>query len=168
MTVINCTLFDFLHRDVLLSVFGGYSNDYVYTVDGIFHRAVAPLCPLCGARMSHNGYNTYCKNGLGSVKIGRCVCPCCEEPYEEDRGFWEKLKADLFGVLDRLFQRMRNHHVSYRAMSEIMELIFPQGKDTIANAFSDSVDKAVIPQLGDVQIVHYDEQHPKRGRTQKF
>jgi hypothetical protein len=49
-----------------------------------------------------------------------------------------------------------------------MGLIYPQGKDTIFNTFADSVEKTVIPPIEDFQIVLYDEQHPKKGRTQKF
>nr|QNO50021.1 hypothetical protein MMAJBCMK_00003 [Methanosarcinales archaeon ANME-2c ERB4] len=49
-----------------------------------------------------------------------------------------------------------------------MELIFPRGKDTIHNDFTNSVESVYIPPIGDIQIVHYDEQHPKMGRTQKF
>jgi len=53
-------------------------------------------------------------------------------------------------------------------MSDIMELIYPQGKDAIFNTFADSVEKTVIQPIEDFQIVLYDEQHPKKGRTQKF
>ncbi|KAF5429571.1 hypothetical protein C5S39_08750 [Candidatus Methanophagaceae archaeon] len=63
---------------------------------------------------------------------------------------------------------MRLHHVSYQGISDILGLIYPQGKDTIFNAFTASVERTVIPPLEDIQIVLYDEQHPKRGRTQKF
>jgi hypothetical protein len=49
-----------------------------------------------------------------------------------------------------------------------MGLIYPQGRDTIFNAFADSVEKTVIPPIEDFQIVLYDEQHPKKGRTQKY
>ncbi|MEA2032021.1 MAG: hypothetical protein U9N41_00345 [Euryarchaeota archaeon] len=45
-----------------------------------------------------------------------------------------------------------------------MELIYPRGKDIIFNAFNDSVEKSVIPPVEDIQIVLYDEQHPKEGR----
>jgi hypothetical protein len=55
---------------------------------------------------------------------------------------------------------------SYRGIASIMDLIFPQGKDTIYNAFTDSVENVVIPPID--EIAHYDEQHPKKGRTQKF
>jgi hypothetical protein len=63
---------------------------------------------------------------------------------------------------------MRLHHVSYQGISDILGLIHPQGKDTIFNAFTASVERTVIPPLEDIQIVLYDEQYPKRGRTQKF
>ena len=50
----------------------------------------------------------------------------------------------------------------------MMKLIFPRGKDTIHNDFTNSVEIAHIPPIEDIKIVHYDEQHPKIGRTQKF
>ncbi|GCC10419.1 hypothetical protein IPdc08_00443 [archaeon] len=40
MITLNCTLFNFLHQDELLSVFGGYAGDFEYTTDGIFRRVV--------------------------------------------------------------------------------------------------------------------------------
>ena len=49
-----------------------------------------------------------------------------------------------------------------------MELIFPRGKDTIHNDFTNSVERAHIPPIKYIQIVHYGEQHPKMSRTQKF
>ena len=78
------------------------------------------------------------------------------------------MKDDFFGVLVQIYQLMRLHHVSYQGTLDILGLIHPQGKDTILNAFTASVERTVIPPLVDIQIVLYDEQHPKRGRTQKF
>ena len=49
-----------------------------------------------------------------------------------------------------------------------MKLIYPCGKDTVMNAFNDSVENTPIPPSKDVHIIHYDEQHPKQGRTQKY
>jgi len=118
--------------------------------------------------MNHNGYNEHCKKGLGSVKIGRYLCPICKEPLEESRSFWEQLKTDFFSVLENIYQRFRIQNVSYQGASAVMELIFPRGKDTIHNDFTNSVETAYIPSIKDIQIVHYDEQHPKIGRTQKF
>jgi len=116
----------------------------------------------------YNGYNTYDKRGLGSVKIGRYICPSCDKTCEEERSFWEKLKGDFFGIIGEIYNLMKLHHVSYQGISDIMGLIYPQGKDTIFNMFADSVEKTVIPPTENIRIVLYDEQHPKKGRTQKF
>ncbi|MBV1768456.1 MAG: ISNCY family transposase, partial [Methanobacterium sp.] len=53
-------------------------------------------------------------------------------------------------------------------ISQVMEHIFPRGKDTILRAFTDSVEETIIPPLEVSHIVHYDEQFPKRGRSQKY
>jgi len=135
------------------TIFGEYSSDYVYTAAGIFRRTVPPLCPKCGTQMNHNGYNTYGKKCLGSVKIGRYICPSCFEPCEEERSFWENLKDDFFGILVLIYHLMRLHHVSYQGTSDILGLIHPQGKDTILNVFTASVERTVIPPLEDIQIV---------------
>jgi hypothetical protein len=153
---------------MLLSIFGSYGNEFEYTPDGIFRRVVPPPCPRCGTRMDHNGYNTYCKQGLGSVKIGRYERPSCKKPCEEERSFWEGLMTEFFEVLDTLYQRLRALHVSYKGISSVMGLIFLRRKDTIYNAFNSLVERAEIPPVEDVIIIHYDEQHPKEGRTQKF
>jgi len=46
-----------------------------------------------------------------------------------------------------------------------MDLIFPRGKDTILNAFNDSVEKTGIPPMEDVYTFHYDEQYHRMSRT---
>ena len=168
MISINTTLSDFKHTGTLIKIFGEYTNDFEYTSYGIFRKIVPPSCPKCNMEMTHNGYNTYCKKGLGSVKIGKYICPLCGKQLEEDRNFWEKLKASFFDLLNMIYQLMRDLHVSYQGISSIMELIFPRGKDTIFNAFCESVEKAAIPLVEDIRIVHYDEQFPKAGRAQKF
>lgn len=168
MVFVNTNILNFPQIEVLHTILGEYPSDFEYTADGIFRRTVPPSCPECGIRMNRNGYNIYTKIGLGSVKIGRYICPSCEETREEERSFWEKLKGEFFDVLDGIYQLMRLHHVSYQGISSIIELIYPRGKDIIFNAFNDSVDKTAIPPVEDIRIVLYDEQHPKRGRTQKY
>ena len=87
---------------------------------------------------------------------------------EEERSFSKKLNDDFFDIISMINKLMRLHHVSYQGMSDIMVLIYPQGRDTLFNAFADSVEKRVIPPAEDIRIVLYDEQHPKKGKTQKF
>jgi hypothetical protein len=41
--------------------------------------------------MNHNGYNEYTKKKLGTIKIGKYECPCCQEHVEEDKSVWEKI-----------------------------------------------------------------------------
>jgi len=101
------------------------------------------------------------KKGLGSVKIGRYICPICEEPLEEARDFWEQLKTDFFDVINSIYQRLRTQNVSYQGASAVMKLIFPRGKDTIHNDFTNSVERTYIPPIEDIKIVHYDEQQPQ-------
>jgi len=168
MVSLNTNLNNFSYWEILRAIFEEYSTDFVYTATGIFRRTVPPVCPECGTQMNYNGYNTYDKRGLGSVKIGRYTCPSCNEKCEEDRNFWEKLKGDFFGIISGIYKLMKLHHVSYQGMSDIMGLIYPQGRDTLFNAFADSVEKTVIPPAENIQIVLYDEQHPKKSRTQKF
>jgi len=96
MVSLNCTLLNFSDKDLFFSIFEGYNNDFEYTADGVFRRTAPPSCSKCGVRMTYNGYNTYCKKGLGSVKIGRYICPFCQESCEEERSFWEKLKGKFF------------------------------------------------------------------------
>nr|AAU82195.1 conserved hypothetical protein [uncultured archaeon GZfos11H11] len=168
MASLDTNLNNFSYCEILLAIFGEYSTDFVYTATGIFRRTVPPVCPECGTQMNYNGYNTYDKRGLGSVKIGRYICPSCNKTCEEERSFWEKLNGDFFGIISGIYNLMKLHHVSYQGMSDIMGLIYPQGKDTIFNTFADSIEKTVIPPIEDFQIVLYDEQHPKKGRTQKF
>jgi len=148
--------------------FGEFSNDLERTADGIFRRAVPPLCPECGVLMNRNGYNTYSKKYLGSIKMGRYLCPCCGKPLEEDRSFWEALKNSFFGVMNVFYQQLRFYNVAYQGISDVMKLVFPRGKTTIYNEFMESVEKTYIPPVEDVLIVHYDEQHLKIGGTQKF
>ena len=79
------------------------------------------------------------------------------------------MKEDFFDIISMINKRMRLHHDSYQGISDILELICPQGKDTIFNDFADSVERTAIPPPAEeIQIILYDEQHPKAGRTQKF
>ena len=49
-----------------------------------------------------------------------------------------------------------------------MDYLIPQSRDTICRDFTDSVASVQLPEDSSIQIVHYDEQHPKAGRSQKY
>lgn len=118
MVSVNTNLNNFSYWDILLAIFGKYSSDFKYTAAGIFRRTMPPACLECDMPMNYNGYNTYGKKGLGSVKIGRYICPSCRESCEEERDFWENLKGEFFGVIDEFCQLMRLHHLSYQGIHD--------------------------------------------------
>lgn len=152
----------------LINTFGVFGNDFEYTSTGIFRRIKAPHCPECNNKTVHNGFNQYTKKRLGIIKIGKYLCKHCGKMLEEQRTAWEKIKTELFDHLGQIYQMLRLNHVSYQAISDIMDLIFSRSKGTVFREFNKIMDDVEIPQLKAAYIVHYDEQFPKEGRCQKF
>ena len=168
MFAIYLNLSNFKNVAGFMNIFNGFDNDFEITSEGVFRLKMAPLCPSCDTQMNHNGHNKYTKKNLGTIKIGKYLCPCCEEPLEEDRSVWEKIKSEFFNQIRKIYRLLRNNHVSYLAISEIMKLIFPQSKGTVFRGFVESMEEVEIPESGKAYIIHYDEQFPKKGRCQKF
>jgi len=168
MVAINSNFSNFNNVSSFMNIFNGFDNDFEITSDGVLRQKNAPPCPFCGTKMNHNGYNEYTKKNLGTIKIGKYECPYCEEPLEEDKSVWKKIKAEFFNQLKKIYRLLRNNNVSYQAISEIMKLIFPQSKGTVFRGFVESMEEVEIPENGKAYIVHYDEQFPKKGRCQKF
>jgi len=168
MVTINLTLNNFSELPILTDLFGRFGNDYEYTTRGIFRRKIPPTCPNCNNPMVHNGYNPYTKQDLGEVNIGRYKCSNCGSTQEEDRSFWENMKTLLFDSFNDFFQLLRYHNVSYDGISAIMDFIYPRSKSTILREFNKEMEKENVLKLENIRIVHYDEQHPKEGRCQKY
>ncbi len=168
MVTITSTLKNISEIPNLLNVFGNFGNDYEYTETGIFRRIKPPQCPECNNTVVHNGFNQYTKKGLGTIKIGKYLCKHCGKMFEEQRTAWENIKTELFSQLGQIYQMLRLNHVSYQAISGIMDLIFSRSKGTVFREFNKMMEAVVVPQLKAVYIVHYDEQFPKEGRCQKF
>ncbi len=168
MVTINSNLNNFFEIPTFLNVFGGFSNEYEYTESQIFRRKNPPQCPNCRNNMTRNGFNPYTKKNLGTIKIGKYHCPQCDTTIEDDRSAWEKIKREFFNQLKRIYRQLRANHVSYKAISDIISLIFPRSKGSVFREFNKAMEDVEIPPLENVLIVHYDEQHPKEGRCQKF
>ena len=118
--------------------------------------------------MSHNGFNTYQKGHLGEANVGKYLCGACGKSTQEDRGFWIKLKANFFEIITEISTRLRLNHVSYEVIESIMNLLYPRDKDTIRNMVQCAIEELEVPPVKDIKFVHYDEQHPKAGRNQKY
>jgi len=168
MTEIQFSLLNFPHREILSTIFNDFSNEFEFTADGVFRRITPPLCPDCGFPMSHNGFNTYRKGHLGEANVGRYLCGTCGKSIEEDRSFWDDLKTGFFSILAEICLRLRLNHASYELIEEIMSFLYPRDKDTIRNMVHSGIDRLEVPPVKDIQFVHYDEQHPKAGRNQKY
>jgi len=168
MVSINLNLNNFSELPTLLDVFGSYDNSYEYTAEGIFRRKTSPFCPECNVPMVHNGYNIYTKKGLGDIKIGRYKCSNCNCTLEENRSFWEGIKSVLFDSLNNFYKLLRLHNVSHDGISAIMDFIYPRSKSTILRDFNKNMEQEEVLRENNVRIVHYDEQHPKEGRCQKY
>ena len=168
MVAIDLNLTNFNNVASFMNIFNGLDNDFEITSDGVLRQKNAPPCPFCGTKMNQNGYNEYTKKNLGTIKIGKYQCPCCDENLEEDKSVWKKIKSEFFNQLKKIYRLLRNNNVSYQAISEIMKLIFPQSKGTVFRGFIESMEEVEIPENGKAYIVHYDEQFPKKGRCQKF
>ena len=113
-----------------------------------------PPCPECGSTMSHNGFNTYRKEYLGAVNVGRYLCGACGKSVEEDRAFWDNLKTGFFDVLTEICLRLKLNHASYELIEEIMSFIYPRDKDTVRIMVQSAIDELEVPPVKDIQFVH--------------
>ncbi|MBC8357341.1 MAG: hypothetical protein H8E54_00125 [Candidatus Aminicenantes bacterium] len=66
-----------------------------------------------------------------------------------------------------LILALRDSDVSWSSISSIMNYIIPCSKDKARYLFNNKIEQFNYPQ-DNYLIVNYDEQHPKRGRTQKY
>lgn len=165
MTEIHLNLNNFSDFGLLFSIFPE-SNKYEFTSKKVFRLKHKVICKR-GHEMVHNGYDYARKKGLGKVRIGKQICSLCEEQYHEDKGFWKSLLSRWKEIITIMIVSLRDSHVSWKAISNLMKFIIPLGKDKAINLFDDAIDQFNYTQ-DNYAIVHYDEQHPKQGRNQKF
>lgn len=168
MTVISTNFINLPFASSIMDAFKKYSNEYEFTADGIFRKIVSPACPRCGEQMSHNGYNEHKILGIATIKLGRYRCKNCRMSSTEQNIFWEDMKVELSKTLSGLYQVLRKNDVSYEGISNVMDYLIPQSRDTICRQLSNSVASVQLPKDSSIQIIHYDEQYPKEGRSQKY
>src|SRR3989338_2038670 len=165
MTEIHLNLKNLCDFGMLLSIFPE-SNKYEFTSKRIFRLKEHVICN-CGHEMVHNGYGYARKKGLGKVRIGKQICPICGEERHEEKGFWKSLLSRWKETITKIIIGLRDSHVSWQAISNLMRFILPFGKDKAIYLFNEAIEQFSYAQ-DNYAIVHYDEQHPKEGRCQKF
>ena len=157
--------------DLIRCVLGDISNEYIFDSNSVLRSIKPPICNSCGAQMVHNGFNTYSKKNLGSIRIGKYKCPNCQSNQEEPKQFWLNLLSQIKEYLTSFALTCRNYNVSYKGIAEISKFLIPHGKDYFAKTCANSLSDIDIPPMelnGEMPILHYDEQHPKKGRSQKY
>lgn len=117
--------------------------------------------------MTHNGFNYVRKKGFGKAKVGKQKCSKCGNTHTEDKGFWKNLLSKWVDTTTSLIMSLRDSDVSWDKIKDIMGFIMPCSKDKARYLFNNRIEQFEYPQENFL-IVNYDEQHPKRGRTQKF
>lgn len=168
MVTINSTFNNFSEISTLENIFNDFGKDFEFTRKEIFRKKVPPECPDCGNQMVHNGFDKITKKSIGAIKIGKYLCKKCDKTLTETRSAWAKITTALFNLFDQIYQQCRLNHVSFQGVSNIMGLIFPRSKSTIFRDFTHAMKPVEMPPLEKVYVVHYDEQYPKEGRSQKF
>ena len=165
MTEIHMNLNNFFGFEQLINLFPE-SNLYEFTSDKIFRLKNHVIC-RCDKEMVHNGYDYARKKGFGKVKIGKQLCKKCGNQYHEDKSFWKKLLSDWQEMTISVILTLRDSHVSWEVIHKIMNFLIPCSKGKAMSLFDTQISQFEYTQDNYV-IVNYDEQHPKKGRTQKY
>ena len=165
MTEIQLNFNNLSEVEALISILPE-SKKYKYTGNQVFCLKESITCS-CGTKMVHNGYDYVRKKNLGKIKVGKQICPKCGKQHHADKSFWKKLLNLLESKITELILLLRDSDVSWQNISNVFSHIFPIGKTKAMSFFNKFVEQFEYPQ-DNYLIVNYDEQHPRKGRTQKF
>ncbi len=145
------------------------TKGFEYTKKGVIRAIKKPLCPDTGVECVRNGWDVVTRKNLLKFKIGKFKSPRTGKTIRSDTAFWDNLVHEWEETISSFFLRLADRDVAVRVISDIMEFIAPMSKDTVLRHVFSAIKKLVIPTFkGKYQIVHYDEQHPKKGRLQKY
>lgn len=165
MTEIQLNFNNLSDSEALFSLFPT-SDKYEFSAKKVFRLKHHIICS-CGTEMVHNGFDYARKRGFGKVRIGKQLCKNCESQHHEDKSFWKKLLSQWKEMITNLILTLRDADVSWDVVSKIMNFIIPFGKTKAMYLFNNRIEQFDYPQ-DNYLIVNYDEQHPKKGRMQKF
>lgn len=168
MDSIHSTLKNFSVISGINEIFSN-TKGFEYTKKGIIRAVQKPFCDCCGKKCIRNGWDPLTRQGLFTLKIGKFLCPNCQRTIRSDLSFWEQFISKWEETISSFFLRLADRDVALRAISDIMDFIFPMNKDSVMRRIFSAIRNLVLPTVQtNYQIVHYDEQHPKKGRQQKY
>lgn len=168
METIHTTLKNFSVFSEIFDLFS-HAKGYIYTKKGIIRSIQKPNCPHCGQQCCRNGWDPITRKNLLTLKIGRFRCPKCGHEIKKDLSLFTKILDEWYTTLSNFFLRLTDRDVALRIISELMEFLAPMSKDTVLRRICFALKQLVIPEIKTkYQVVHYDEQHPKKGRYQHY
>ncbi|MEA3514505.1 MAG: ISNCY family transposase [Nanoarchaeota archaeon] len=168
MDVIQTTFKNFSVFSELFELFS-HAKGYEYTKKGVIRAIQKPDCPHCDNQCCRNGWDPITRKNLLTLKIGRFRCPNCGHEIKKDLSLFTKILDEWYDTLSNFFLRLTDRDVAFRVMSELMNFLNPMSKDTVLRKITSAIKQLIIPELKSrYQIVHYDEQHPKKGRHQHY
>jgi len=164
MISISTTLQNFGIIRPLTTFFDGLSNSYEYSETGVLRYSENPQCVDCGAKMNQNGYNIITKRHVGSIKVGKYLCPICNAVHHTEINFWNEQKRLIKEVMGELLMCLKNGGNSYRRMAQVSNFILPFKKSSLYTQFSDIVEiTEFTPSIiqGKIAILNFDEEFLK-------
>lgn len=168
MDVIHTTLKNYSFIEQLNEILPN-TKGFEYTKKGVIRTIKKPVCPDTGIECVRNGWDTITRKGLFTLKIGKFKSPKTGKTIRSDTTFWEQFINEWEQTISNFFLHLSDRDAAVRLISDIMDFISPMSKDSVLRRIFRAISKLVIPKFkGKYQIVHYDEQHPKKGRQQCY
>lgn len=173
MSYAQLNINNMFYANDIKNVFSKYDEDIILDKNGIIRSNHPQICPKCETLMVKNGSNTLRKEEVGKIKIGRYICPICRTTVKDPCDIWNTLNDELNTLIGDFTLKCRILNVSYQEVCFLLSTIFPKkiNKDKLYNLSKKRLDSLEIPEIvmpDDIIIIHYDEQHPKKGRSQKY
>lgn len=168
MNVIKTNLNNFLVAENIINSLKDYNEDIVLSHNNVFQYAKGVICPTCNEKMVLNGVNKYGKDQIGKINAQRYRCSNCNNNLEMSNEIIKGLISTFMKAINHMILNMRMGYLSFENISETLSPFIQLSPDTVRNIHQRTVDGAEIDIKSDPEIFHYDEQHPKKGRTQKY
>lgn len=168
MNVINTNLKNFMVAEDIMDFISQNNQDLVMTHKNVIQYVNDVFCPNCGKIMIMNGYNRYGREKIAKIKTQRYRCSSCKTNHEMKNYLIYKIISKLLETATNMIMNMRSGYLSFELIAKVLEPIINISPDTVRNIFEKAVDNTEIDIKSDFEILHYDEQHPKKGRTKKY
>lgn len=168
MNVIKTNLNNFLVAESLLDLMNKYGDNLVYDQNNVIKAGKNVHCPNCQELMVRNGINLHGKKKIAKNKVQRMICPKCKNNIEIAPDILDKHIQSFLESIKNMILTLRSGYLSFELIADALKSMIEISPDTVRRMFETTVDNTEIPMESSFQIVHYDEQHPKKGKAQKF